>query len=332
MTTGADIEIRGLTKNYGEHRVLDGIDLEIPAGTVTALLGPNGSGKTTTVGIASTLFPADSGTVTIGGYDTVAQTRAVRAMIGVTGQSVAVDELFSGRDNLVLMADLRRLGRRNGQARAQELIEQFDLVAAADRAVSTYSGGMRRRLDLAMTLVSIPRVIFLDEPTTGLDPRSRRMLWETISRLAAEGVTIFLTTQYLEEADQLADRIAVLDHGHIVAEGTAAELKSRVHDSEVRLTFADRDSFDKAASLLPDARPVPEARRLDIATDDTVTTVRTTLNQLEAAGITVTDVGVHAPTLDDVFFALTGNPASAAADADIGEPGATDPDPSGAAS
>ncbi|MFE0748262.1 ATP-binding cassette domain-containing protein [Gordonia sp. NPDC058843] len=320
MTGAADIEISGLTKSYAEHRVLDGIDLHVPAGGVTALLGPNGSGKTTTVGIASTLFTADAGTVTIGGYDTVAHTRAVRAMIGVTGQSVAVDELFSGRDNLALIADLRRLGRRSGRARTQELIEQFDLVEAADRPVSTYSGGMRRRLDLAMTLVSIPRVIFLDEPTTGLDPRSRRMLWETISRLAADGVTIFLTTQYLEEADQLADRIAVLDHGHIVAEGTAAELKSRVHDSEVRLTFADHDSFHAAASLLPEARRVTESRRLDIATDDTVTTVRTTLNRLDAAGISVSDVGVHAPTLDDVFFALTGNPAPEATDAD--QPGA----------
>ncbi|WP_055475380.1 daunorubicin/doxorubicin resistance ABC transporter ATP-binding protein DrrA [Gordonia sp. HS-NH1] len=322
MTAAADIEISGLTKSYGEHRVLDGIDLHVPAGGVTALLGPNGSGKTTTVGIASTLFPADSGTVTIGGYDTVAQTRSVRAIIGVTGQSVAVDDLFSGRDNLALIADLRRLGRRSGRARTQELIEQFDLVEAADRPVSTYSGGMRRRLDLAMTLVAIPRVIFLDEPTTGLDPRSRRMLWETISRLAADGVTIFLTTQYLEEADHLADRIAVLDHGHIVAEGTAAELKSRVHASEVRLTFADRDSLDAAASLLPDARRVTDSRRLDIATDDTVATIRTTLNRLEAAGVPVADVSVHAPTLDDVFFALTGNPA----------PEVPDPDQSGAGS
>ncbi|WP_238419745.1 ATP-binding cassette domain-containing protein [Gordonia sp. 'Campus'] len=308
----ADIEIRGLTKSYGTHRVLDGIDLHVQAGGVTALLGPNGSGKTTTVSIASTLFPADSGSVTIGGFDTVMQTRAVRSMIGVTGQSVAIDELFSGRENLALMAGLRHLERRHGRARADELLEQFDLTDAADRLVSTYSGGMRRRLDLAMTLISTPRVIFLDEPTTGLDPRSRRVLWDMISRLAAEGVTVLLTTQYLEEADQLADRIAVLDRGTIVAEGTAAELKKRVHDSEVRLTFADTESFDAARDLLPNARPVTEFRRLDLATDDTATTMRTVLNRLDAAGVAVTDVGVHTPTLDDVFFALTGDAARSA--------------------
>jgi ABC-2 type transport system ATP-binding protein len=219
------IEVTGLRKAYGDHVVLDGVDLAVAEGTVFALLGPNGAGKTTIVHILSTLIGADGGELRVAGHDVAREPDAVRAAIGLTGQFSAVDNLLTGRENLILMADLRHLGRAAGRRRAVELLERFDLAEAADRPAATYSGGMKRRLDLAMTLVSEPRLIFLDEPTTGLDPRSRRMMWELIRDLVAGGVTVFLTTQYLEEADELADRIVLLDDGRVVAEGTPEELK-----------------------------------------------------------------------------------------------------------
>jgi ABC-2 type transport system ATP-binding protein len=237
------VEIAGLRKSFGKHVVLDGIDLTVPSGTVFALLGPNGAGKTTMVQILTTLLTKDAGDVRIGGHDLVTDRDRIRSIIGVTGQFSAVDTLLSGRENLRLIADLRHLGKREAARRVDELLERFDLVEAANRTSLTYSGGMRRRLDLAMTLVGDPRIIFLDEPTTGLDPRSRRTMWEIIRGLLADGVTIFLTTQYLEEADQLADRIAVLDDGRLVADGTAAELKARVPSGPSGLTATLDDVF-----------------------------------------------------------------------------------------
>jgi len=242
------IAVTGLRKSFGDHVVLDGIDLTVPQGTVFSLLGANGAGKTTTVKILSTLISADAGDVRVAGHDLAGEPDAVRAAIGVTGQFSAVDNLLTGKENLLLMADLHHLARGEGRRRAAQLLEQFDLVEAAGKPVSTYSGGMRRRLDLAMTLVGSPRVIFLDEPTTGLDPRSRRGMWQIVRDLVASGVTIFLTTQYLEEADELADRIAVLDHGRLVAEGTADELKRRIPGGHVRLRFADPRSVDAACT------------------------------------------------------------------------------------
>jgi ABC-2 type transport system ATP-binding protein len=231
------IQVRGLRKSYGDHVVLDGVDLDVPAGTTFALLGPNGAGKTTIVRILSTLGSADEGELQVAGHDVAGEPDGVRAAIGVTGQFSAVDNLLTGRENLILIADLRHLGRAEGRRRAAELLERFDLVDAADKPAATYSGGMRRRLDLAMTLVGEPRLLFLDEPTAGLDPRSRRMMWELIRDLVAGGVTVFLTTQYLEEADQLADRIALLDGGAIVAEGTAEELKQLVDATDLDDVF-----------------------------------------------------------------------------------------------
>ena len=241
------IRAAGLRKSYGTQVVLDGIDLEIAEGTVFALLGPNGAGKTTIVRILSTLIHADAGEVQIAGHDTAREPDAVRASIGVTGQFSAVDGLFTGEENLRLMADLRHLGKRVGRQRVDELLERFDLVDAARKPVATYSGGMRRRLDLAMTLVGDPRIIFLDEPTAGLDPRSRRGMWQTIQELVSGGVTIFLTTQYLEEADRLADRIGVLDRGILVAQGTPTELKRLVSGGHVQLSFADAAELERAA-------------------------------------------------------------------------------------
>ncbi|MFJ8625720.1 ATP-binding cassette domain-containing protein [Kitasatospora sp. NPDC093550] len=306
----AAISAIGLTKSYGDKAVLRGVDLEIPAGSVYALLGPNGAGKTTTVQILSTLIPADGGVARVAGHDVVGQADAVRKAIGVTGQFSAVDNLLTAEENLMLMADLNHLRRREGRRRAEGLLRRFELTDAARKPVVTFSGGMRRKLDLAMTLVGDPEVIFLDEPTTGLDPRSRRTMWEIIRGLVADhGVTIFLTTQYLEEADQLADRIAVLDGGRIVAEGTAEELKRIVPGGRIRLQFADARRLGDAAELFDYAVADREALRLDIPGDNSVLTVKAVLDTLDNAGVQAESLVVETADLDDVFLTLTGEGA-----------------------
>jgi len=297
----------GLHKKFGDHVVLDGVDLHVPEGTIFSLLGPNGAGKTTAVQIMSTLITADSGQVTIAGHDVAADPDGVRAAIGVTGQFSAVDKLFTGEENLRLMGELYRLPKQEITRRTATLLERFDLVEAGKKLASTYSGGMTRRLDLAMTLVGEPRVIFLDEPTTGLDPRSRRGMWEIIRELVASGVTVFLTTQYLEEADQLADRIAVLDHGRIVAEGTPAELKRRIPGGRVRLEFADVRELDTAARILGNAAADLESLALTVPNDGSRRALKDLLDRLDDASIEVDTFTVHTPDLDDVFFALTGH-------------------------
>jgi ABC-2 type transport system ATP-binding protein len=304
----AAVEATGVCKSFGATVVLDGIDLTVAAGAIFALLGPNGAGKTTLVRILSTLIPADSGQMSVAGHDVLTNPDAVRGTIGVTGQFSAVDQLFSGEQNLQLMADLNHLGRVAGRQRVAELLERFDLVDAAAKTVSTYSGGMRRRLDLAMTLIGSPQVIFLDEPTTGLDPRSRRTMWQSIRDLAAGGATIFLTTQYLDEADQLSDHIALLDRGRIVAEGTPGELKRRIPGGHIRLHFADPGTLNAAARLLNATSRDDENLCLQVPSDSSADSLRRVLNQLEDAGLDVERVSTHTPDLDDVFFAVTGHP------------------------
>ncbi len=306
-----EIVAQDVCKSFGEHLVLDKVSLTVEEGTILALLGPNGAGKTTMVRILSTLILADSGSMRIAGHDVVTDPDGVRAVIGVTGQFSAVDNLLTGAENLQLMADLRHLGREAGRRRVAELLEQFDLTDAAHKLLSTYSGGMRRRLDLAMTLVDQPRVIFLDEPTAGLDPRSRRTMWEIIRELAAAGVTILLTTQNLDEADELAHQIAVLDEGRIVAEGTPAELKSRIPGAHVRLHFADLHQFYLAAELIPAAAPDHNQLVLQVPADDSVDSLRELLDELHRGGIEVERLSIHTPNLDDVFFAVTGSHVSA---------------------
>ena len=307
MNNGRSPAIRaaGLRKSYGDKIVLDGVDITVPEGTIYSLLGPNGAGKTTTVQILSTLIRADSGDIRIGGHDPATEPDSVRSVIGVTGQFAAVDELLTGRENLLLMGDLHHLPRRRNRDLAQELLERFDLTEAAEKTAGTYSGGMTRRLDLAMTLVGDPRIIFLDEPTTGLDPRSRHNMWGIIRELVSDGVTVFLTTQYLEEADQLADRIAVLHDGKIAAEGTAEELKRIVPGGHVRLRFADPDAYRAAATTLTDATRDDEALVLQHPSDGSQRALRSLLDRLHAAGIEADELTVHTPDLDDVFFALT---------------------------
>ncbi|MFJ6893443.1 ATP-binding cassette domain-containing protein [Streptomyces hokutonensis] len=301
------IAAKGLRKAYGDKTVLDGIDLAVPAGTVFALLGPNGAGKTTAVKILSTLIAADAGELRVGGHDLAVEPQAVRAAIGVTGQFSAVDGLITGEENMLLMADLHHLPRKEGRRVAAELLARFDLTEAAKKPASTYSGGMKRRLDIAMTLVGSPRIIFLDEPTTGLDPRSRHTMWGIIRELVSDGVTVFLTTQYLDEADELADRIAVLNDGRIAAEGSAEELKRLVPGGHVRLRFTDPAAYQSAATTLREVTRDDEALSLQIPSDGSQRELRAVLDWLDAAGIEADELTVHTPDLDDVFFALTGD-------------------------
>ncbi|MFD9368989.1 ATP-binding cassette domain-containing protein [Streptomyces sp. NPDC060020] len=308
--TNLAIAANGLRKSYGDKIVLDGVDLAVPEGTVFSLLGPNGAGKTTAVKILSTLVGADAGDLHVAGHDLATAPQAVRAAIGVTGQFSAVDGLITGEENMLLMADLHHLSRREGRRVTAELLERFDLVEAAKKPASTYSGGMKRRLDIAMTLVGSPRIIFLDEPTTGLDPRSRHTMWQIIRELVTGGVTVFLTTQYLEEADELADRIAVLNDGRIVAEGTAEELKRLVPGGHVRLRFAAPAAYRSAAAALGEVTRDDEALSLQIPSDGSQRELRSVLDRLDAAGIEADELTVHTPDLDDVFFALTGGARS----------------------
>lgn len=302
------IKAKGLKKSYGNTDVLKGVNLEVARGTMVALLGPNGAGKTTTVRILSTLLNFDGGKVTIEGHDVKTDPDKVRKMIGLTGQSAAVDELLTGRENLIMMGRLYRLTKKSAKARAEQLLEEFDLVKAADRPAKTYSGGMRRRLDLAVSLIAEPPVIFLDEPTTGLDPRSRLAMWDIIKNLLDGGTTILLTTQYLEEADQLANRIVLIDGGKVIAEGTAKELKNKIGDDRLELTFADRKTLEKALTALGKKISDTDEKEytVQINVKDTNKDVKSVLDILDKDKIKVVSLAVHKPTLDDVFLSLTG--------------------------
>jgi ABC-2 type transport system ATP-binding protein len=311
IATRTAISATGLRKSYGDKVVLDGIDLTVAEGTIFSLLGPNGAGKTTMVQILSTLIPADGGKMHVAGHDLAADPDAVRAAIGVTGQFSAVDNLLTGRENLKLIADLHHLGKAEGRRRIAALLDRFDLAGDAGKPAAAYSGGMRRRLDLAMGLIGDPRIVFLDEPTTGLDPRGRRTMWQIIRDLAADGVTIFLTTQYLEEADQLADRIAVLDQGRLVAEGTPGELKRLVPGGHIRLQFAGPQDLESAARALGEVSRDDETLTLQVPSDGGVRSLRALIDHLDYASVEVSALSVHTPDLDDVFLALTGHPTTA---------------------
>jgi ABC-2 type transport system ATP-binding protein len=315
---GVVIRVSGLSKSFGTVRALDGVDLEVAAGTVLGLLGPNGAGKTTLVRVLTTLLKPDSGTARVAGLDVVADAAALRAEIGLAGQYAAVDENLTGLENLTMVGRLYGQPRRAAKARGNELLERFDLVEAAGRPAKTYSGGMRRRLDLAAALVAKPPVLFLDEPTTGLDPRSRIQLWETIEGLVADGTTVLLTTQYLDEADRLADTIAVIDHGRVIAGGTPDELKDRVGGARLEVTLADPRQAELAVGALAslsDARPTVEGSVVSVSVPAGGAMIIEAVRRLDAGKVGVADIAQRRPTLDDVFMSLTGRVAEAA-DAD----------------
>jgi ABC-2 type transport system ATP-binding protein len=320
------IEAEGLVKIFqtrgaGDVRALDGVDLQVPEGSVLGLLGPNGAGKTTTVRILATLLRPDGGRATVAGHDVVTQAQQVRRSIGLSGQYAAVDENLTGRENLTMFGRLYQMPRAAARERADQLLEQFTLSDAGDRVAKTYSGGMRRRLDLASALIGHPRLLFLDEPTTGLDPRSRLGMWEVIRDLVREGTTLLLTTQYLEEADELADTIAVVDHGRIIARGTADELKSQVGGERIEVVVRDASRIDQTVGLLQtDALGPPEidvhTRRVTVPASGGATHLMEVVRRLDAEGIALDDVALRRPTLDDVFLSLTGRAAEAVEDDD----------------
>lgn len=310
------ITITNLNKSFKNLEVLKGINLNVEKGTMLALLGPNGAGKTTTIRILSTLLKPDSGTVIVNGFDLSKDPDDIRSTIGLTGQYAAIDEYLTGRENIILFGRLYHLSKADATQRATELLEQFGLTDAADRAAKTYSGGMRRRLDLAASLVATPPIVFLDEPTTGLDPRSRLAMWDVIENLKAKGTTILLTTQYLDEADKLADRIAVIDNGTVIAEGTADELKAKVGKERLEIIVDESSDFQTAvkaieASAIQNSamKTNEEDRTISIATDNSVTDVRQVLDQMLSANIKIDGLSLHKPTMDDVFLHLTGHAA-----------------------
>lgn len=309
MTEDIAIQIKNLKKAFKNLEILKGINLSIKRGTMLALLGPNGAGKTTTVRILSTLLHPDSGEVKINNFDVVEDSKEVRSIIGLTGQYAAIDEYLTGRENLEMMGKLYHLSKEESKKRANELLEEFDLVEAQDRPAKTYSGGMRRKLDLALSLVATPPIIFLDEPTTGLDPRSRISMWNIIEGLKNKGTTILLTTQYLEEADKLADRVAVLDQGMIIAEGTADELKNKVGKNRLQLDFINSSDLEKAKKIIPEkSLSIDEIEHvITIQIEEGVKEVKEVLDKMEQASIEIESMSLHKPTLDDVFLNLTGH-------------------------
>ncbi len=315
------IEAEGLVKVFGRTRALDGIDLQVGAGTILGMLGPNGAGKTTAVRVLTTLLRPDLGTARVAGYDVRTEAVQVRREIGLTGQYAALDECLTGRANLIMVGQLCRLPKKQARQRAAELLDEFDLADAADRGVKTYSGGMRRRLDLAASLVARPSILFLDEPTTGLDPRSRMVTWDAVRALTATGTTVLLTTQHLDEADQLADSIAVVDHGRVIAEGTSAELKAKVGGERVLLTVAPESDLAAAREVLgriADGLPHtdPAARTVEAPVDGGARRMPEIVRELDAAGVLLDDLGIRRPSLDDVFFTLTGHAADGAAESE----------------